>query len=78
MNWDWHGGFSQVPVIVVFTKFDQLKRDIRMKLEDEGLDPETDLLAEVERIFERRYVAPLGEPVPFIRFESEGFIHQIR
>ena len=49
-----------------------------MKLEDEGLDPETDLLAEVERIFERRYVAPLGEPVPFIRFESEGFIHQIR
>jgi hypothetical protein len=29
-------GLFQVPVIAVFTKFDQFKRNIEIKLEDEG------------------------------------------
>jgi hypothetical protein len=42
----------QVPVIAVFTKYDQFKRDTKMKLQDEGRDPEImDLDAEVENVF---------------------------
>ena len=39
-----------------------------MTLEDEGRDPETDLGAEVERIFECYYTR---EHVPFIRLGGE-------
>jgi len=61
----------QVPVIAVFTKFDQFKRNIRMKLEDESRDPAMDLNTEVENIFTQRYLASLNGPPPFIRLESE-------
>jgi len=60
---------KQVPVIAVFTKFDQFKRDIKMKLEDDGRDPETDLDAEVEGVFQRHYLAGLAGSPPFIRLE---------
>ena len=41
MNWDRHAGCfnSQVPVIAVFTKYDQFKRDMKIKLEDQYRDP---------------------------------------
>jgi hypothetical protein len=73
------GGFPvfPVPVIAVFTKFDQFKLDIEMKLEDEGRDPKTDLDAEVERVFERYYLANLSESSPFVRLEREDFVHQL-
>ena len=66
MMWDF-----QVPVIAVFTKYDQFKRDMKMKLEDEGRDQEMDLDAEVEKIFNQHYLAGLNGPPPFIRLESE-------
>jgi len=66
MIWDF-----PVPVIAVFTKYDQFKRDIKMKLEDEGRDPEMDLNAEVENIFNQHYLASLNGPPPFVRLESE-------
>ena len=66
MMWD-----CQVPVIAVFTKYDQFKRDIKMKLEDEGRDSEMDLNAEVEKIFNQHYLADLNGPPPFIRLESK-------
>ena len=66
MTWDF-----QVPVIAVFTKFDQFKHDTKMRLEDEGRDQETDLNAEVEIVFNQRYLASLNGPPPFIRLESE-------
>jgi hypothetical protein len=66
MSW----GF-QVPVLAVFTKYDQFKHDTKMKLEDEGRDPEMDLDAEVERIFKQHYLTMLNGPPPFIRLESE-------
>ena len=50
MMWDF-----QVPVVAVFTKFDQFRRNIRMELEDEGCDPGMDLNTEVENIFNRCY-----------------------
>ena len=64
----WH---FQVPVIAVFTKFDQFKRDIKMKLEDEGRDPEMDLDSEVENNFKQHYLAGLNSSPPFIRLESK-------
>ena len=62
----------QVPVIAVFTKFDQFKRDTKMKLEDEGRDPEMDLNNEVENVFNQHYMANLNGPPPFIRLEGEN------
>ena len=61
----------QVPVIAVFTKFDQFKRDIKMKLEYEGRDRETDFNAEVENIFNQHYLAGLNGSPRFVRLESE-------
>jgi len=52
---------KNVPVIAVFTKFDQFKLDIVMKLEDEGLDSGTDPNDEVENVFLRHYLGHLGE-----------------
>ena len=66
MNW----GFG-VPVIAVFTKYDQFKRDIRMKLEDEGRLLEMDFNTKVENTFNQHYMASLNGP-PFICLESEG------
>jgi hypothetical protein len=61
----------QVPVIAVFTKYDQFKHDVKMKLEDEGRDPEMDLIIEIENIFNQHYLGTLNGPPPFIRLESE-------
>ena len=66
----------QVPVIAVFTKFDQFKDDIKMKLQDEGCDAGTDFDTEVESVFNRRYLASLSGPPPFVRLESEYFFSQ--
>ena len=63
----------QVPLIAVFTKFDQFKRDIKMRLEDEGRDLDTHFETEVESVFHRYYLGSLSEPPPFVRLESEDF-----
>ena len=65
----------QVPVIAVFTKYDQFKRDIKMKLEDENR--ETDLDVEVKKIFDEHYLANLGGHPPFVRLESEDLVNKI-
>ena len=64
-------------MIAVFTKFDQFSRDIGMKLEDQGRDPNdiSALNAEMERIFREEFLTNLkGSPL-VIRLESEGFYH---
>ena len=66
----------QVPVIAVFTKHDQFKRNIMMRLEDEGRNPET-LETEVESVFNHHYLALLSEAPPFVCLESEGFFKAI-
>ena len=60
-------------MIAVFTKFDQFKRNIEMKLEDEGRDPGLNLNNEVEIIFQEHYLANLGETQLFVRLEGEDF-----
>jgi hypothetical protein len=61
----------QVPVIAIFTKFDQFKRDVRMKMDDEGRDPGTNLNEEVEGRFREHYQAGLGGSPLFVRLESK-------
>jgi len=65
--------FFKVPVIAVFTKFDQFKRDIGYKLEDGGHDPGIDLNEEVERLFREHYQACLEGSQLFVRLESKDF-----
>ena len=61
----------------MFTKYDQFRRDIKMKLEDQHRD-----LAlfndEMERIFSDHFLGnlkPEGPPL-FVRLESEDFVNQ--
>jgi len=77
MNWIATGDF-QVPVIAVFTKYDQFKRDTKMKLADEGRDPRTDFDTEVEHIFDKYYLASLSGLPPFVRLESEHVFNQFK
>jgi hypothetical protein len=65
-------GNFQVPVIAVFTKYDQFRRNIGIKLEDQHRDPSL-LEVEVERVFNQHYLAGLTGPPPFVRLESEDF-----
>ena len=64
-------------MIAVFTKYDQFKREARMKLEDQHCDPGTNIDDEVENIFKQHYLAALRGPPPFIRLESKDFVHQV-
>ena len=61
-----------VPVIAVFTKYEQFKFNIRMRLEDEDrLGSEAP--GEAERVFQEQYLSRLGGKVDphFVRLESE-------
>jgi hypothetical protein len=71
-------GILQVPVIAVFTKFDQFRRDTRIKLEDQGRDPDHPAIlnAEMERVFKEEFLANVRGLPPFVRLESEDFHHQ--
>jgi hypothetical protein len=60
----------QVPVIEVFTKYDQFRRGIKIRLEDQRRDPAL-LNSEVESIFEEHYLASLQGPPPFICLEGQ-------
>ena len=71
-------GIFQVPVIAVFTKYDQFRRNIKMKLEDERRDSSTNLKDEAEHIFHQHYLASLRETPPFVRLESENSFINLR
>ena len=66
----------QVPVIAVFTKYDQLRRNVKMRLKEEGRDPDTHFDTEVENVFDRHYLAGLSGPPPFVRLEGDQFFDQ--
>ncbi len=62
-----------MPVIVVFTKYDQFLRNVEIDMEDK--DPSIDL-SEVAKekaakeIFEEHFLDPLGESVPWVRLRG--------
>ena len=62
----------QVPVIAVFTKYDQFLRDVK----DDVLDyPDKYLNRSVPEVakerFEEHYLCPLGEDIGYVQLESE-------
>ncbi|KAH9052237.1 hypothetical protein EDB87DRAFT_1570526 [Lactarius vividus] len=58
-----------VPVIAVFTKFDQFRRNVQIHLEDFG-SPDDNVLDVMEKRFEEHYLRPLGGNVRFVRLEK--------
>jgi hypothetical protein len=63
----------QVPVIAVFTKYDQFKREIKMKLEDQNRDP-AHYDDDVENIFNEQFLGKLKGSPPFVRLESKNVV----
>jgi hypothetical protein len=66
-------------VIAVFTKHDQFRRNVRMKVEDrrhgDGEADQARIDREMEEIFNKYYLANLGEAPRFVCLESEDVIH---
>ena len=62
----------QVPVIVVFTKYDQFLRNVKMDVLDY---PDKFLNRSVSEVakeqFQKHYLHPLGEGVGYVQLESE-------
>jgi hypothetical protein len=58
-----------VPVIAVFTKYDQFLRNVEMHLEDYG-NPDDNLSDAVDTQFKEHYLAHLGDGARFVQLES--------
>jgi hypothetical protein len=69
-------GMFQVPVIAVFTKYEQFRREVMMKLEDQKCEPAL-LNTEMEEIFKNHYLANLKGSPPFVCLESEDCVNQL-
>ncbi|KAH9027390.1 hypothetical protein EDB85DRAFT_112960 [Lactarius pseudohatsudake] len=61
--------YFQVPIIVVFTKYDQFQRNVKINLEDQG-NPDDNISDAVEKQFREHYLDPLGDGVRFVRLEQ--------
>ena len=64
--------YLEVPIIVVFTKYDQFLRNVMMDVLD---DPDLYLDRSVSDVakerFEEHYLRPLGDNVGYVQLESE-------
>jgi hypothetical protein len=69
-------GTFQVPVIAVFTKFEQFRREVMMKLEDQKRDRAL-LNTEMEEIFKIHYLANLKGSPPFLCLESKDCVNRL-
>ena len=59
-----------VPVIVVFTKYDQFLRNVQINLEDYG-NPDDNVLDVATRRFKKYYLRHLGDDVRFVQLQSK-------
>ena len=63
----------EVPVIAVFTKYDQFLRNVEMDLMDYSNEyPDSNVSEVAETRFQEHYLHPLGDDVRYVRLES-GF-----
>jgi hypothetical protein len=63
----------EVPVIVVFTKYDQFLRNVGMLLSDYPNEfPDSNVSEAAEKHFQEHYLRPLGNDVRYVQLES-GF-----
>ncbi|KAH8989349.1 hypothetical protein EDB86DRAFT_3197490, partial [Lactarius hatsudake] len=58
-----------VPVIVVFTKYDQFRRNVQIHVEDFG-SPDDNVLDVEDNQFQEHYLRPLGDDITFVRLEK--------
>jgi hypothetical protein len=63
-------------VIAVFTKYEQFRREVMMKLEDQKRDLAL-LNTEMEDVFRKHYLANLTGSPPFVCLESEDFVNML-
>ena len=62
----------QVPVIAVFTKYDQFLRNVKMDVMDEPDNYSGRSVSKVaEQVFQEHYLHPLGDDIGYVRLESE-------
>ena len=61
----------EVPVIIVFTKYDQFLRNVEMHMLDYPSDfPDGNVSEVAEKQFEEHYVRPLGDDVKYVQLKS--------
>ncbi|KAH8983563.1 hypothetical protein EDB86DRAFT_3050225 [Lactarius hatsudake] len=60
---------KNVPVIAVFTKYDQFRRNVGIDMEDYG-NPDDKVSEVAEKLFQEHYLHPLGDDVVFVRLEQ--------
>jgi hypothetical protein len=61
----------EVPVIVVFTKYDHFLHNVRMDIEDLDLYPGRSVSEVAKEQFQELYVHSLGDDVRYVQLESE-------
>ena len=62
----------EVPVIVVFTKYDQFRRNVRMDmLDDPDRYPDRSVSEVAKEQLQKHYVHPLGGDIKYVQLESE-------
>ena len=62
----------EVPVIVVFTKYDQFLRNVMMDvLDDPDKYPDRGVSEVAEQVFQEHYLCPLGDNIGYVRLESK-------
>ncbi|KXN83935.1 hypothetical protein AN958_00799 [Leucoagaricus sp. SymC.cos] len=65
-----------VPLIAVFTKYDQFKDNIEIRLKRRGVtNLETEAPTEAERVFQEEYLGKLGGTPQFVCLESDAPDH---
>ena len=62
----------EVPVIAVFTKYDQFLHNVKMDVLDDPEEyPDRSVSEVAEQVFQEHYLCPLGDDVRYVRLESE-------
>ena len=68
----------EVPIIVVFTKYDHFLRNVRIDvLDDPDLYPDRSVSEVAKERFEEHYLHPLGGDVRYVQLQSELQLHVI-
>ncbi|KAH8995784.1 hypothetical protein EDB86DRAFT_2804379 [Lactarius hatsudake] len=60
---------QNVPVIVVFTKYDQFRRNVQIHLEDFG-SLDDNVFDVADKQFKEHYLGPLGDDIRWVRLEK--------
>ncbi|KAH9020944.1 hypothetical protein EDB85DRAFT_2152713 [Lactarius pseudohatsudake] len=60
---------QNVPVVVIFTKYDQFRRNVQIDWDDYG-NPDDSVSEVAEKRFQEHYLRPLGDHVGFVRLEQ--------